>query len=150
MLDSIKNLSGSGLQNVHAPMPMGAHLAFCIIATVVYLIQFKRKKSKYYFYLTLAVDLTLLTQFYEQWYVIAAVAIAEIILLVMSFFSYREEKKLKKIAEDRKKELELMEQGEQDGQYINKYLKRAQVRRPESIASVEKEEKAQTEEKSEE
>ena len=51
-----------GLQNVYTPFPFKMHLGFCIIATILYLIQFYRRGSFHYLVLMAAIDLTFLTQ----------------------------------------------------------------------------------------
>ena len=61
-MNMLNVLGKNSIQNVHAPLPLTAHIIFCVIATLLYLVQFKRKKMKYYIYLLAAVDLTLLTQ----------------------------------------------------------------------------------------
>ena len=114
-MDFFVSLAGSNLQNVHAPLPLPAHIAFCIIATALYVVQYKRKKINYYLYLLFAVDLTLVTQFSNEDYAILAVAVSEIILLVMAFLSSRKHKKALKQQEEKKKQEELMERGKRDG-----------------------------------
>lgn len=109
-------LTANQLQNVHAPLPLKAHIIFCVIATVVYGLQFMRKKLNYYFYIILAVDLTILTQFYTQNYVIWALAVAEIILLVMAFVSQHNHKKKLKEEALKDKQKEIMQEGEKDGE----------------------------------
>lgn len=115
-MDMISILANNNIQNVHAPLPLVAHIAFCVIATALYVIQYKRKGINYYIYLTLAVDLTLMTQFFAQDYVILAIAVAEIILLVMAFVSQWNYKKQQKMAMERKKQLAEMEKGKADGE----------------------------------
>lgn len=114
-MDFLTAVTNTGTQNVHAPLPLKAHIIFCLIATVVYLIQFKRRGLNYYIYLTIAVDLTLATQFYTQDYVIMSLGVAEVILLAMAFVSqFKNKKKLKAEAEKKKQE-EIMKKGENDG-----------------------------------
>ena len=48
------------LQNVYVPLPLKAHVIFCIIATIVYALEIYRKKSPHYVFMMLAVDATLL------------------------------------------------------------------------------------------
>ena len=109
-------LANETVQNVHAPLPLTAHMVFCAIATILYIVQYNTKKNKYYIYLLIAVDLTLVTQFYTQDYVIVAVAVAEIILLVMAFLSQRRYKKQLKLEAEREKQQAVMEQGKADGE----------------------------------
>lgn len=54
--------AAQGLQNVYTPFPFKMHLGFCIIATILYLIQFYRRGSFHYLVLMAAIDLTFLTQ----------------------------------------------------------------------------------------
>ena len=106
-------LSSRGLQNIHAPLPLPMHIVFCLLATLLYIVQFARKNYNYYLYLILAVDLTILTQFFEQDYVILVLGIAEIILLVMAFVSSRKIKKAQKQDEERQKREQEMKKGEE-------------------------------------
>lgn len=76
------------IENVYAPLPFGFHLGFCILATIVYGISFARKKQKRYFYLLLAIDVTLLTQLGDNVYSILVIVIAEIVLLLMAIVDY--------------------------------------------------------------
>lgn len=108
-------LTKTGTQNIHAPLPLTAHIIFCLIATALYIAQYKRKELNYYIYLTIAVDLTLATQFFSQKYVIMALGVAEIILLVMAFVSQHNDKKQAKVLAEKKKQEEIMKQGEDDG-----------------------------------
>ena len=123
-LTDICALASSGLQNAHAPLPLTAHIIFCVIATFVYIIQYTRKSLNYYLYLLIAVDLTILTQFFEQDYFIIILGVAEIILLAMAFVSSRKNKKrLRQEAEEQLKKDE-MEKGKADGEAV-----RADVRK---------------------
>lgn len=115
-MDMISILASNNIQNVHAPLPLVAHILFCVIATALYIVQYQRKKINYYIYLLIAVDLTLMTQFFTQDYVILAIAVAEIILLVMAFVSQWNYKKQQKMAMERKKQLAEMEKGKADGE----------------------------------
>lgn len=123
ILDMISVLSNNNIQNVHAPLPLVAHILFCVIATALYIVQYQRKKINYYIYLLIAVDLTLMTQFFTQDYVIVAIAVAEIILLVMAFVSQWNYKKQQKMAMERKKQLAEMEKGKADGEAMTNGFK---------------------------
>lgn len=114
-MDLFTALTNNNIQNVNAPLPLPAHIAFCVIASLLYIIQYKRIQINYYIYLLIAVDLTLVTQFYVQDYVIAAIGVAEVILLVMAFLSQRKHKKELKILEEKEKQAEIMAEGENDG-----------------------------------
>ena len=52
----------TGMQNIFTPLNPTTHVVFCIIATIVYLLQFYRRGSWHYILIMLAVDLTFLTQ----------------------------------------------------------------------------------------
>ena len=87
---------GDKLQNVYAPLPLGFHIVFCLIATALYLVLFQRRKSYNYLCLLLAVDLTILPQFFTQSAVIGTLFFVEVVLLIASaVFSYKESKKKK-------------------------------------------------------
>lgn len=126
-------LSNNNIQNVHAPLPLPAHIAFCVIASLLYIIQYKRIQINYYIYLLIAVDLTLVTQFYVQDYVIAAVGIAEIILLVMAFVSQRKHKKELKLLEEKEKQKEIMAEGENVGKAMRADVHRITEKAEEEI-----------------
>lgn len=51
-----------GMQNVYTPLSAKAHFVFCLIATVVYLLQFYRRGSWHYLVIMAAVDVTFVTQ----------------------------------------------------------------------------------------
>lgn len=118
-MDFLVSLAGNNLQNVHAPLPLPAHIAFCVIATALYIVQFKRKRINYYLYLLIAVNLTLVTQFSNEDYAVLAVAVAEIVLLVMAFLSSRKHKKALKQQEEKKKQAEIMARGQRDGESLS-------------------------------
>lgn len=88
------------LQNVYTPLPLTAHFVFCIIATIVYLVQFYRKGSYHYLLMMAAVDATIITQFRTTPAAIAGLAICEAVLLVCAaVLSFRYNKALKKLHE---------------------------------------------------
>ena len=62
-------------------LPMTMHLTFCIIATLVYSIQFIRKKSLHYILMLIAFDLTFITQIYVSEPLLIVLAVAEAALL---------------------------------------------------------------------
>ncbi len=87
------------INNIYAPFPLPLHITFCVLATLLYAAQFYRKKHKHYFYLIIAIDLTLLTHFYTQTIFIRSLAVTEAILLVMIFSSmYIVSKRNKKLS----------------------------------------------------
>ena len=84
------------MQNVYTPFPMGMHLVFCIIATIVYGIQFISKKSLHYLLLLLACDATFITQINTSKPVITALFFVEMALLIgAAVFSFKYNKALK-------------------------------------------------------
>lgn len=79
-----------GLQNVYTPLPIKMHLGLCIIATVLYLVQYYRKGSLHYLILMLAIDLTFFTQTqmcHEKGF-INLLGWAEAVLLIAAMISY--------------------------------------------------------------
>lgn len=86
----------TAMQNVYTPLPMNVHLIFCIIATVVYLAQYSRKRSVHYLLLMAAVDITFITQICTANAVIGCLFAAEVVLLICSgVFSHKYNKKQK-------------------------------------------------------
>lgn len=89
-------LTANNLQNVYTPLSFNVHFIFCIIATILYLVQYYRKRSLYYLFIMAAIDLTFVTQYSTEKYVIITLFVTEIILLVLAFFfSHRYNKKIK-------------------------------------------------------
>lgn len=80
MLELLAN-NATGMQNVYTPLPFKVHFIFCIIATLLYLVQFYRKRSAYYLLIMAAIDLTFVTQYWSGKPVIYALAAAEIVLI---------------------------------------------------------------------
>lgn len=72
------------MQNVYTPLPMYVHLGFCIVASVVYLLQFYRKGSWHYITLMFAADLTFATQVYTGDWFIKVLFVVEMLLLAAS------------------------------------------------------------------
>lgn len=86
------------LQNVYTPLPLGVHFVFCVIATLLYLVQFYRKGSYHYLLLMIAVDATIITQFWTSAAAIAALGLCEAALLVAAaVISFRYSRALKKL-----------------------------------------------------
>ena len=69
------------LQNVYVPLPLKAHVIFCIIATIVYALEIYRKKSPHYALIMLAVDATLLMQAFPNSKMVIVLAVMETLLL---------------------------------------------------------------------
>lgn len=72
---------GAKLQNVYAPLPLGMHIGFCVLATVLYAVLYMRRRKPSYLCLLVAVDLTIVTQFLTHSAVIATLFAAEVCLL---------------------------------------------------------------------
>ncbi len=96
MLELLVNNTANNIQNVYTPLPFKMHFIFCIIATLLYLVQYYRKRSLYYLFIMAAIDLTFITQYYTSKPVIIALFIAEIVLITLAFiFAHRYNKKAK-------------------------------------------------------
>lgn len=109
MLELLINNTTNNLQNVYTPLPFKIHFAFCIIATLIYLLQYYRKRSLYYIFIMFAIDLTFVTQYYTSKAAIIALFIAEVVLIALAVvFSYKYNKKIKaeNAAENAEKEKE--------------------------------------------
>ena len=84
------------LQNVYTPLPFNIHFGFCLIATLIYLVQYWRKRSAYYLFVMIAIDLTFVTQYFTSKPVIWGLAIAEVLLIIAAIVSaYLHNKKIK-------------------------------------------------------
>ena len=75
------------LQNVYTPLPFNIHFGFCLIATLIYLVQYWRKRSAYYLFVMIAIDLTFVTQYFTSKPVIWGLAIAEVLLIIAAIVS---------------------------------------------------------------
>ncbi len=69
------------MQNVYVPLPLKAHIIFCIIATIVYALEIYRKRSLHYAFVMAAVDATLLMQAFPNSTMVAVLAVLEVLLL---------------------------------------------------------------------
>ncbi len=103
----------NNMQNVYTPLPFKMHFLFCIIATLLYLLQFYRKRSSYYIFIMCAIDLTFVTQYYTNKPVIIGLFVAEIILIICAVISshlynkkIRAENAINQIESERQKEIE--------------------------------------------
>ena len=87
---------GAKLQNVYAPLPLGMHIGFCVLATILYAVLYMRRRKPSYLCLLAAVDLTVVTQFWTHSAVIATLFAAEVCLLTACIvFSYKAAKQNK-------------------------------------------------------
>ncbi len=90
--------AAQGLQNVYTPFPLKMHLGFCVLATVLYLLQFYRKGSWHYLVLMAAMDLTFITQtsICRTGGRIAMLGVVEVALLAIAFvLNHHRSKELK-------------------------------------------------------
>lgn len=87
MFNSFINNATGGLQNVYTPLPTKVHFIFCIVATLLYLLQFYRKRSVYYLLIMVAIDITFVTQYWTTKPVIIGLAAAEVVLIVLAVIS---------------------------------------------------------------
>ena len=86
----------SKMQNVYTPLPLTAHMVFCLIATALYLTLYYRKGSVHYLLLMFAIDATIITQYWTSTLAITLLGIAEILLIGATiFFNVKYQKKLK-------------------------------------------------------
>lgn len=103
------------IQNVYTPFPLTMHIIFCVLATVVYGLEFISKKSLHYMLLLIACDLTFVTQINTAKPTIIGLFFAELFLLIgAGFFSYKYNKKLKAEEGEKKKA------PKQDGDAVDK------------------------------
>lgn len=96
--------ASEGMQNVYAPLPFIAHLVFCVLATLLYAVLFNRRGKKHYLVLMIAIDLTLMTQFWTQEIVIFAVGFAEVIMIIVAAVLAYQSAKEDKAREERVKD----------------------------------------------
>ncbi|MBR1864175.1 MAG: hypothetical protein IJ806_08835 [Ruminococcus sp.] len=84
------------MQNVCTPLPFKMHVGFCILASVVYLIQFYRKGSWHYVMLMFAADATFATQIYtEDWFIGVLFVVEAMLLIAAGILAHRYNKKNK-------------------------------------------------------
>lgn len=104
MISTMANEMATQLQNVYTPFPLTMHIVFCVIATLVYGLQYISKKSLHYMLLLIACDLTFVTQLNTSKIMITCLFFAELFLLIgAAYFSFRYNKKLKAAAGEKKK-----------------------------------------------
>ena len=75
------------IENIYAPFRLPFHLTFCIIATLFYLLMLKRRGSRHYLFLIVAIDLTIIPQFVPDKNVVFWLGVTEILLLILIFIS---------------------------------------------------------------
>lgn len=86
MLQILADQEEKIVQNVYTPFSLTTHLIFCIIATVLYIVQYRRKGSVHYLFLMFAIDATFITQFWTSVIARTLLAIAEIVLIGLTIF----------------------------------------------------------------
>ena len=98
MTQIFSDMTSEGLQNVYNPLPLKMHIGLCIIATVLYLIQYRRRGSWHYILLMIGIDLTYLTQTslcYKTGF-IPALGVAEGLILAGALVTYKQFSKKEK------------------------------------------------------
>lgn len=104
MLEILSSVQ-QGMQNVYTPLSLKVHFIFCLVATVVYLLQFYRRGSWHYLVIMAAIDITFVTQtsICKTSGAIAALGVIEAVLLVFAAVLYfqfsRKQKEAVKAAE---------------------------------------------------
>lgn len=89
-------LFNMNIQNRFAPMPRNLHIAFCVVATILFVILYlKYHKLKDVLWLAVC-DLTIILQFYGDSTTAGVIGVFEVILLVMIFIEYMKERKIQK------------------------------------------------------
>lgn len=89
-------LFNMAIQNRFAPLPRSLHIAFCVIATILFaVIYFKYRNLKDILWLAVC-DLTVILQFYGDKTTATVIGVFEVILLVMIYIEYLKECKIKK------------------------------------------------------
>ncbi|MCD7846759.1 MAG: transmembrane domain-containing protein [Oscillospiraceae bacterium] len=83
----------STLQSRFAPLPKNMHIIFCIIATVVFLVLYLKKRKIVDLLWLLVCDLPLILQFYGDSTTAAVVGVCEVILLVAIFVFWLQDRK---------------------------------------------------------
>lgn len=109
------------LQNRFAPLPKSLHLAFCALASLLFIVLYLRHKRLNDLLWLIVCDLTLILQFYGDKTTALAVGICEVILLIFIFIEYLKNLKAamaKKAAEKAAAQAE--EDGEDDLKDIEK------------------------------
>lgn len=81
MINTILSTANDSVQNVYIPLPSNLHIGFCVIATIVYILEVYRKRSPHYLLLMLAVDATLLMQVFPNSTMVVVLAVLEVLLL---------------------------------------------------------------------
>lgn len=83
----------AALQSRFAPLPKNMHIVFCIIATVVFVALYIRKRKMVDFLWLLVCDLPLILQFYGDSTTATVIGVCEVILLVAIFVFHLQDRK---------------------------------------------------------
>ncbi|MCD7732572.1 MAG: hypothetical protein LUH56_03940 [Oscillospiraceae bacterium] len=83
----------AALQSRFAPLPKNMHIVFCIIATVVFVALYVRKRKMVDFLWLLVCDLPLILQFYGDSTTATVIGVCEVILLVAIFVFHLQDRK---------------------------------------------------------
>ncbi|MCC8196062.1 MAG: hypothetical protein LIO49_04545 [Ruminococcus sp.] len=83
----------AALQSRFAPLPKNMHIVFCIIATVVFVALYIRKRKMVDFLWLLVCDLPLILQFYGDSTTAAVIGVCEVILLIAIFVFHVQDRK---------------------------------------------------------
>ena len=87
------------IENLYAPFPLTLHVVFCVFSTLFLIIRFFNKRNVYYILLTVGIDLTILTQFFQNEKLILTLGIIELIILILVIvFMYIASRRRKKEA----------------------------------------------------
>lgn len=79
--------------NIFAPIPAPIHIIFCIFATIFFAYMIIKYKRIYHIFLTIAIDVTLLTQLIDKYEYIQILGYIEIALCITTLFFYFKQKK---------------------------------------------------------
>ncbi len=90
MLEIFSSTAEQGMQNVYTPLSLKTHFIFCILATVLYLVQFYRRGSWHYLFIMAAIDLTFATQtsLCQTAHSVTILGFIEIALLICALIFY--------------------------------------------------------------
>ncbi len=76
------------IEALYTPFKFNIHLIFCIIATIVYILQYKLKGNKNSLLYMIGIDLTFITQINAEPVTITTLAICEVFILLVAFIRW--------------------------------------------------------------
>ena len=79
--------------NIFAPIPAPIHIIFCVLATIFFAYMVIKYKRIHHIFLTIAIDITLLTQLVDKYEYIQILGYIEIILCAITLFFYFKQKR---------------------------------------------------------